>query len=245
MHASNKPERPDAPELDGVLGARAPVVRAMWDGSLGCTVRCVPTRRTVAVPFDGGWLFGKWRVGHRGDAAAEWHWLHVLPLLGLRVPEPVAWIGRGRRSLLVTAGLAGRAMDAWIVEAAAQGWLPELVAWACRRVAPVVRRLHDRGLVYRDLYWNHVFVAAPRDGAEPHFLDVERVFRPRLWPRRWRIKDLAGLLSSVPAGVPLPRFAGLRFLRHYLGEPLRDHLRLLRAIDRKAARIRAHRPRYG
>jgi len=209
MHASNKPENPEAPDLDVLLGRYASAVRGLWSGSLGCTVRCVPTRRTVATAVDGSWLFGKWRLGARRAAAAEWRWLHLLPMLGLRVPQPVAWLGRGRRTLLVTAGLPGRGVDAWAVDAAREGWLPELVAWACRHMAPLVRRLHDRGLVYRDLYWNHVFVDDPRRDAAPALLDVERVFQPRWRLRRWRIKDLAGLLASVP--VELKHRAALRF----------------------------------
>lgn len=243
MHASNKPEDPEAPGLAVMLGRHAEVVQGLWSGSLGHTVRCVPSRRTVAAPVGEGWIFGKWRVGERRAAAAEWHWLHVLPLLGLRVPEPVAWLGRGRRSLLVTVGLPGRALDAWAIDAERDGWLEELVRWACQRVAPVVRTLHDRGLVYRDLYWNHVFASEPRGEQPPMFLDVERVFRPRIRRRRWWIKDLAGLLASVP--VPLPPRAALRFARAYLGERLRGHRSLLAAVAAKAARIRAHRPRYG
>ncbi|MGB3968405.1 MAG: lipopolysaccharide kinase InaA family protein [Planctomycetota bacterium] len=206
----------------------------------------MPTRRTVAVPVGGGWLFGKWRLGERARAAAEWRWLHVLPLLGVRASQPVAWIVQGRRSLLVTAGLPGRAVDAWAADAIAEGWLGELAAWACARVAPVVRALHDAGLVYRDLYWNHIFANDPRDpraDAPPSFVDVERVFAPGWRFRRWVVKDLAGLLASAPAALPVR--AALRFLRAYLGTSLRPHRRLMRAIVAKAGRIRSRLPRYG
>lgn len=243
MHASNKPESPAAPGLDAKLGDYAGAVRGLWSGALGTTVRCVPTRRTVACAFGAQWVFAKWRVGKRRQAAAEWHWLHVLPLIGLRVPEPIAWLRHGRRTLLVTAGLPGRALDAWAVDAAAEGWMPELVAWACREVAPLVRQLHERGFAYRDLYWNHLFCADPRGGAPAAFLDVERVFRPRWRKQRWLVKDLAGLRASVP--VALPERAMLRFLRAYLREPMSLHRRFLRAVVKKASRIRARRPRYG
>ncbi len=243
MGVSNKPEDPAAAAAVGDGGRFRDAVASMWDGALGRTVRCVPTRRTVAAQVGDAWLFGKWRHGARRAAAAEWHWLHVLPLLGVRVPEPVAWVGRGNRSLLVTVGLPGRALDAWAVDAADAGWLDELVAYACEHVAPRVRLLHDRGLAYRDLYWNHVWCEDPRRGTAPMFLDVERVFQPRWRRRRWLVKDLAGLLASVP--VELPPRAALRFLRIYFGEPLAPHRRLLAAIERKADRIRRHSPRYG
>jgi len=243
MSASNKPQLPSGPGLAALPGELHDAVQGLWHGSLGHTVRCVPTRRTVTCGEGTARLFGKWRTGQGRSAAAEWRWLHLLPMLGLRVPVPVAWLGQGRRTLLVTAAVSGRSMDAWLVEAAANGWLPQLVDCACCCVAPIVRRLHDHGLVYRDLYWNHVFVDDPRGAAGVTFLDVERVLRPWFWWRRWVVKDLAGLLASSP--VPVPARAGLRFLRAYLGEPLVRHRGLIEAIVRKARRIRRHVPRYG
>jgi hypothetical protein len=126
MHASNKPQSPDGAGLDLVAGVHAAAVRDLWNGAVGRTVRCVPTRRTVSVASAGTQLYGKWRQGRGRDAAAEWHWLHVLPLLGVRVPAPVAWLRHAGRSLLVTAALPGRSLDAWAVHAAAGGWLDEL-----------------------------------------------------------------------------------------------------------------------
>jgi hypothetical protein len=243
MHASNKPDALHSPGWRVAAGAHAVAVRGIWVGALGRTVRCVPTRRTVMARSDGSWLFGKWRTGARRSAAAEWHWLHVLPLLGLHTPVPVAWLGRGRRTLLVTGGVPGRGLDAWAAVARAEGWLPALVRYTIAAVAPAVRRLHGHGLVYRDLYWNHVFADDPRRGGPAWFVDVERVFQPRWRWRRWVVKDLAGLWASLPVEVPASQ--GLRFLRAYLGTDLRDERRLIAAITRKAARIRGHTPRYG
>lgn len=245
MQASNKPQRPD-PAAFGLVDARfSAAVRAMWDGALGRTVRCVPTRRTVMAEVGGGVLFGKWRRGARRDAAAEWHWLHVLPLLGLRTPVPVAWFGAGRRSLLVTEGVRGRGMDAWWCAAAAEGWTAELLDYAVREVAPRVRALHERRVAYRDLYWNHIVVEDPRRGTPPVFLDVERLFQPRCAWERWRIKDLAGLVSSLPPQVPWSLRGALRFLRACGGTPLRGQRRTIAAVQAKAARIRGHQPKYG
>jgi hypothetical protein len=243
MQAGNKPELPDSPRLAASLGAESDAVAGLWLGTVGRIVRCVPTRWTAACETGEGWLFAKSRIGARRMAAAEWRWLHTLPLLGMRTPSPIAWLGEGDRTMVVTRGVAGRPLDAWIAEAAADGWLDELAAWACREVAPRVRALHDAGFVYRDLYWNHVFAVDPRAGGEPTFLDVERVFRPLWLRRRWIIKDLAGLLSSLPADVPARLL--LRFVRAYLGESLARRRRWLQAIARKAARIRAHTPRFG
>lgn len=223
----------------------AATLQGLWEGAIGRTVRCVPTRRTVAVSVEGGWLFAKWRDGGLADARAEWRWLHELPALGLNTPAPVAWIASGRRSMLVTKGATGRSFDAWILEAAAGGWGAELAHYAARCIAPLVRRLHDHHLVYRDLYWNHIFVGDPRRFDPPVFLDVERVFRPRWRWRRWVVKDLAGLRASVPASVVVTPRHELRFLRAYAGGSLRGLAGLCRAIRSKAARIGAHAPRFG
>lgn len=245
MQSSNKPQVPESSTFARLEHEVAVAVQGLWNGSSGHTVRCVPTRRTVVVEVGGRFLFGKWRVGARRDAAAEWHWLHVLPLLGLRTPVPVVWLGRGSRTLVVTKGVAGRSLDAWMLEATRDGWVSELVDYLVAHVAPLVRRLHDHGLAYRDLYWNHLFVAEPRRGDPPVFLDVERVVRPRWRWGRWVVKDLAGLWSSIPDGVEVPPRAALRFLRAYYGGSLYPHRATLAAIVAKAARIRAHQPRFG
>ena len=120
-----------------------------------------------------------------------------------------------------------------------------MASYVVDQVAPRVRRLHDQGLVYRDLYWNHIFVEDPRRGDPPVFLDVERVVRPRWRWARWVVKDLAGLLASVPVGIEVrPRFT-LRFLRAYFGGGLDAHRRTILAVVAKAARIRKHQPRFG
>lgn len=237
------PESVDGPRLATLDDARAAAVRGLWSGAVGRTVRCVPQRRTVAVRVDGGWLFGKWHVGCWRTAADEWRWLHLLPLLGVRTAEPLVWLGDRRRNLLVTAGVAGRALDAWAIDAAHAGRFDEVVGYACREVAPFVRRLHDHGLVARDLYWNHLYCEDPRTAGAPVLLDVARVLRPRWRWRRWIVKDLAALWASAP--VPVSPRIGLRFLRCYFREPLFLHVRTIRAIAAKAARIRGRTPRYG
>lgn len=240
MQASN--HGADPPDLQGLPDEVAAVVRAMWAGAAGITVRCVPTRRTVMARTPSGRvLFGKLRHGRGSDAETEWHWLHVLPLLGLRVPNAVARLRRGRRSLLVTEALPGRALDSWFAAAAVTGNVAPVVRHAIAELAPLLAAMHRRGIVFRDLYWNHLF-ATDLD-APPAMLDVERVFRPR-WRRwRWQVKDLASLLASLP--VPLPTITKLRFLAAYLGEPLRHNRRLIAAVVAKARRIRRHQPRYG
>ncbi|MBL8732289.1 MAG: hypothetical protein JNN13_07960 [Planctomycetes bacterium] len=243
MHASNTAQGPGSGGLKQQADPQAAVVSALWEGAIGRTVRCVPTRRTVQAAGPAGVVYGKWRLGHRADAEAEWRWLHLLPLLGIPCPKPVAFVGHGRRTLLVTAALPGRALDAWAVDAAREGWLDQLVTFGIREVAPLVRRLHAHGVVFRDLYWNHVFAGDPRHGGPVALLDVERVFRPRWCWRRWVVKDLAGLRASLPVAVGVR--SQLRFLAASLQRPLRDLRPWIRAILVKSERVQRHRPRFG
>lgn len=230
---------PDLPASESELAA------AIAHGALGWTVRCTPRRRTVVAELGGGnvW-FGKLRRGHLAAARAEWRWLHVLPLAGFRVPRPVAFHRFDGHTLLCTEAVAGRPLDVLWLEAAQRGELAPALAFAAEVVAPLVRRLHDRGLVFRDLYWNHLYAETMQPGAaEPVLLDVERVLAPRWRFERWRVKDLAGLLSSLP--VTLRAVDLLRLLRAYQGGLQPDWAALALRVVAKARKIRAHRPRYG
>lgn len=222
---------------------------AAFHGANGCVVRCTPRRITRMVAMDGDFAFAKLRSSRPADAIAEWRWLRELPALGLPTPMPLGFVRRGRHTGILTRAVHGRPLDAWIADAIAHGQsLSPLVAFAVRAVAPRIAALHRAGLVYRDLYWNHL-VAESIDGGDVTFLDVERVFAPRWRFERWRIKDLAGLGSSFPGVMPL-RIA-VAFLRAYLAaqpgltrskSTLRE---LLGRAGQKARRIRAHAPKFG
>ena len=221
--------------LDGVLA-----------GCHGFTVRSRPSCRTVMVRWGDDTLFCKLRDGHRDAARVEWRWLHVMPMLGLSVPQPLAFRKQGRRSVVCTAQVRGRPLDAMLLEVARHGQLSRAHTFLCSVVAPKIRRLHESGLVFRDLYWNHLYATSLAADAELCFLDVERVFRPRWRRHRWVVKDLAGLLASVPHPVSLRE--QLRFLRSYLQDRWSDRWlrrRLARSIATKASQIRAHTPKFG
>jgi len=247
MPASNSRGEGAEGAAEGTARQPADVLRttawALASGRIGRTVRCTPQRRTVMGEDDGGLVFAKVRRGRRRDAAAEWRWLHELPRLGLAAPAPL-WCGRvGRETVLTTRAAPGRPLDVLLAAAVAAGEGALAMRFAVRVGAPQIRRLHDSGIVFRDLYWNHLF-ARDLHADAVLFLDVERVFRPRCRRRRWIVKDLAGLLASAPAG--LPRSAPLRFLLALL--PPSDRAAapaLARAVAAKAARIRAHVPKYG
>jgi tRNA A-37 threonylcarbamoyl transferase component Bud32 len=103
---------------------------------------------------------------------------------------------------------------------------------AVRAVADLARRLHACGLVHRDLYLNHLFVA--KGGDELTLIDLARVQRTR--KRRRRVKDLAALVMSARGLVS--RTDLLRGLRRYGGDR-----KLARAVLRKAGKMARHVPR--
>jgi hypothetical protein len=245
MQASNK----GTPQAAADSVAASAALASAFHGALGFVVRCTPRRITRMCPFGDGFAFAKLRSSRAGDAVREWHWLHELPRLGIPAPPPLAFLKVGRSTGLLTGEVAGRPLDAWIDAAVRGGGLADLAAFALRTVAPKVARLHASGLVYRDLYWNHIVAAGIDEASDVTFLDVERVFAPRFRFERWRIKDLAGLASSFPGDLPLR--LSVRFLRAYLaaGPGLANDRRVvrqvLRSAGKKARRIRAHTPKFG
>jgi heptose I phosphotransferase len=104
--------------------------------------------------------------------------------------------------------------------------------WAfIRNIASIARRLHERGINHRDFYICHFLIDLRTadekhdyEGIRLHLIDLHRVQMRKHTPRRWIIKDIAGLFfSSMDIG--LTRRDLFRFIKTYSGKPLRDALR--------------------
>ncbi len=140
------------------------------------------------------------------------------------------------RSFLVVSAVAGESLERegakWFTHtevAVAQA--------ASDKLAALVRKLHDAGLVHRDLYACHVFASGSRSGVDLYLIDLARVRRP-LWRKfRWFVKDLAQLrYSMAPAWVEKH---WPRFLAAYLGPERADQTkRWERAVLAKSRWIR-------
>ena len=91
-----------------------------------------------------------------------------------------------------------------------------------RSVADSVRRMHAGGVNHRDCYLCHYLT--PRDGKKfgktVYVIDLHRAQLRRRVPRRYLVKDLAGLCFSS-FGANLSKREALRFVRLYAGRPLR------------------------
>ncbi|MCK5943489.1 MAG: hypothetical protein KAI24_16020 [Planctomycetes bacterium] len=203
----------------------------------------MPARRTVMARDRDRVLFAK-RYRTRRGADAEWRWLGALRAAGFAAAAPVGKVAGEAGSMVVFAAVPGRSLDAWAVDAADAGWLDRWFDYCVTAVAPLVRRLHARRWVHRDLNLAHLFAVDPMDRTEPALIDVERMFRPRWRWRRWAVKELASLWASSP--VPVPLRVRVRFLRRYDGDASARSRRLFgAAIARKLARIQGHAPRFG
>ena len=192
------------------------------------------------------------RRGFRAVAEIEWHWLHRLRGLSIRVPEPVAFgyerrAGRERRSFIVTAAVPGDSLERCVRGTADQAVVDRLNDPAARRaltveLARIIRRLHGAALFHRDLYLSHIFLDAhaPTEQALT-LIDLQRIVRPRWRRRRWRVKDLAALHYSLPT-ASASRAQRMRFFKHYCGVKRLSpwHKSLIRQIARKTRRIAKH-----
>ncbi len=184
------------------------------------------------------------------DAGNEWRAIGDLESAGVPTMKRVAYGCRGwsparRRSFLITEALEHTIS----LEDFCNTWrlrppTPSLKRTLIAAVADIARRLHRRGLNHRDFYPCHLLLQCTAAGRIPnaesprlYLIDLHRVRRRRQLPRRWRIKDIAGVyFSSFQAG--LTRTDRCRFIQQYTGKPLREALQEEPEFWRQVARKR-------
>lgn len=115
------------------------------------------------------------------------------------------------------------------------------------KVARIARKLHENGINHRDFYLCHFLLdrktlrpAVSRERLELYLIDLHRVQIRTRAPRRWRLKDLAGLyFSSMDIGLTVRD--RLRFMKIYRGRPLReilnDERKFWQTVERMALRL--------
>lgn len=176
-------------------------------------------------------------------AGREWRALRRLAELGIAAPRALVcgeWLqgGLARRAYLATAALPqGRTLERVLYDEfdGEHALDPLRLRALAVLVAEIVRRMHEGGVNHRDLYVGHLWLD---DNGRLHVLDLDRADVRDHVPLRWRVKDLAALHFSTPQRL-VPARERLRFLRDYLGEPLKHRRDLIAAIERKAAEMRA------
>jgi len=182
-------------------------------------------------------------------AANEFHAVQALARIGVDTLSVAAYACAGRnpasqQSLLVTDDLVGTVSledycADWAVTPPAPGTRMRLI----RKLADSARRMHEAGINHRDFYICHFHLdesSLSGHALRCYLIDLHRAQLRRRTPRRWRVKDLAGLyFSAMDCG--LTRRDVMRFMRHYCAGGLRQALvddpGLWRHVNRRAAQL--------
>jgi len=219
------------------------------DALQGQIYRNVKGRRTLQFEFEGRAYFVKihhgigWgeilknlltlRMPIMG-AQNEWQAVARLTRLGVGTMTTVGYGSRGwnparRFSFIITEAL----QHTISLEEYCARWTQKRPALARKwclvdSLARISRTLHEHGICHRDYYLCHFLLHDEADfehGAVPHLslIDLHRALIDEQLPRRWIIKDIAGLYFSA-LHVGLNRHDFLRFVKHYSGKPLRAAL---------------------
>lgn len=247
----------DAPYLE-------PALAALWRGQdpfaaafalTGELRRSGPGRRTLRVRLGDADYYAKlhsgvgWREVLKNwlslrapvvDGRNEFAAARVLAGAGVKALRVAAFGARGRspahrQSFVVSHAIAAEAS----LEDVARRWRSAPPPAAARRrlvvsLARLARDVHAAGIAHRDFYLCHVLQAA--DGL--HVIDLHRALAFSTLPRRWRVKDLAGLYFSA-LDARLSRRDVLAFVRHYAGAlpRTRAERRLWRDVVARARRL--------
>ena len=194
-------------------------------------------------------------AGRHSPGPAEWSHLERARSLGVPVPDVVATGERigpwaSLQSYLMVAELTGSLeLNVALPELAAELDPLELAAFK-RRLVPEMARitaaLHRACVFHKDLYLCHFYldlrqIADNAKEVKLVLIDLHRLAEHRLWPDRWRCKDLGQLLYSTMGVAGIDDRDILRFWKHYrraLG--LRWPLWQARMVRLKAARYLRH-----
>jgi len=169
--------------------------------------------------------------------AREWSNIQRLAAAGIPVADPVAW-GRaagpeGPRTLLAVREVRGLSLASWLDRLTPGGAEPHphSVAQVAAAVGKAVRRLHDAGYSFPDLYAKHVFLE-DTGGEAPRvvLIDVSRLRRYTPWRGA---ADLAALHATTQI-PPVRKEDRLILLRAYLGRGAAEG-----DIERLARRIKS------
>lgn len=204
----------------------------------GTVYRELENRRTQRIEFSGKGYFIKqhfgigWKEIFKNlfqlrlpvlSAKNEWLALQKLPALGVHTMQLAGYGSRGmnparRQSFLLTAELTNvisleDLCKNWNVQAPSFNTKFALI----KEVARIARIIHENGINHRDFYICHFLLeqkSASLKTPKLFLIDLHRAQIRNEIPRRWQIKDLAGLyFSSKDIGLTSRDL--LRFIREY------------------------------
>jgi len=164
-------------------------------------------------------------------ASNEWQAILRLQELNLETMTPVAYASEGInpariRSCLITESLEDTISLEELV--LANSCTIALKRSLLQRVGTIAKTLHENGVNHRDFYLCHFLLPEVSIDAGKinhlYLIDLHRAqIRTGLAPKRWREKDIAGLLFSA-ADAGLTRTDLVRFLKAYCGADIRRSL---------------------
>jgi heptose I phosphotransferase len=182
-------------------------------------------------------------------AVNEYRAVNALTNIGVDTMSVAAYASRGYNpaaieSLIVTDDL----VDTVSLEDYCAHWADRPPPFSTRlklllKLADSSKRMHEAGINHRDFYICHFHLnesslteASPRC----HLIDLHRAQMRRRTPRRWLVKDLAGLyFSAMDCG--LSRRDLLRFISRYslggLRQALGNDAALWRDVERRALNL--------
>lgn len=234
----------------------------------GEVYRSVDTRETSRIDIDGNSYYLKLHTGVElkeilknalqlktcpTGAKPEWDALELLHRIGVDTMEGVAFGEKGINPLTKTSFLITKDLSPVIsLEDYCKDWkktpptfpVKEMIL---RRLATMVRKMHQAGLNHRDCYICHFLMSLPFDGNETHLkisvIDLHRAQIRKSVPRHYWQKDLIGLFYSA-TDIGLNRQDFLRFLKIYFESDLhsifKEQSDFINRISDKVARIRKH-----
>jgi heptose I phosphotransferase len=221
-------------------------------------------RRTFRFEADGKGYFAKvyMGIGWKGllasllkfrkpivSAENEWRAIGMLPKIGVETMRLVGYGKRGRHPAYMQSFVITEELQPTIsLEDFCRDWVEspppvKLKRAFIERVAQIARALHTNGIFHRDFYLCHFLadtsdknLADGTDIPRLYLIDLHRVEQRRRIPRRWQIKDVAGLyFSSMDIG--LTRRDLLRFIESYRQRPwrivLREEGRFWKQVERR------------
>lgn len=215
----------------------------------GDTFRNLENRRTLRFEVNGNGFFLKYHkgVGWREifknlmvlkmpvlGAGNEYKAICHLEELGLSTAKVTAFGRRGknpakRRSFIITKEL----VNTLSLEDFCRDWQQNPPSFALKKLlieklARISRQMHNNGINHRDYYICHFLldVSSLKDKSKPedielYLIDLHRAQIRDKTPRRWIIKDLAGLWFSA-MDVGLSKIDLFRFITAYSGGNVRD-----------------------
>lgn len=186
-------------------------------------------------------------------ADREWIAIHRLAEHGVDTLEGVAYGEKGSNPLTKTSFIITKDVGSnWDARCLLQdlGVSIKVKRLVIKRLAQMIRKMHQCGINHRDCYLAHFLVHYPFDrenGKDQDLritvIDLHRAQIRDKVPTRWRDKDLIGMLFSA-RDIELTSRDIYRFMKEYFQMPLREILvqekRLIASAAKRIKRMKHH-----